>query len=114
MYTRIDEKGILRRIKMIQKNLGVGQVEFGKLIRPNAPITQTTISHWWKNQKPPKDLETLASIANLGGRSLDWLILGERAGRMIPVEWIRERETNRDIDKICGALMLDDSINWNE
>jgi len=60
------------RIKIIRESLGATMASFANMIG----ATPGAVNNWEKNVREPS-VVTLVEIAKVGGRSLDWLLVGE-------------------------------------
>ena len=60
------------RIKLKRKELGLTQAELGKKLN----VTDRAVSKWEQNEGNP-DMSIIASLTNVLGVSLDYLILGK-------------------------------------
>lgn len=59
------------RIKEIREDLGISMAQFARLIE----ATPGAVNNWEKDVREPS-IDTLIKIANIGGKTLDWLLLG--------------------------------------
>ena len=60
------------RIKIIRESLGATMASFASMIG----ATPGAVNNWEKNVREPS-VGTLVEIAKVGGRSLDWLLVGD-------------------------------------
>lgn len=82
-----NKKRVGERIKKIRLSLGKTGDEFGMLIDPDNPPSQSTISKWERNVNLPNN-KRLAKIAKEGGISVERLLKGT------PREYIADKMTN--------------------
>ena len=104
----VNDNALSERIRQVFDNLHVSEEQFGELLSCNGiPTSQTTINKWWnttkngkaKIPKPPKTLEMLIRIAEVGKVSLDWLLTGK--------ERTSPQKTTRTIQDWCKILFVD-------
>lgn len=104
----VNDNALSERIRHVFDNLHVSEEQFGELLSCNGiPTSQTTINKWWnttkngkaKIPKPPKTLEMLIRIAEVGKVSLDWLLTGK--------ERTQQQETQRTLRDWCKILFVD-------
>lgn len=83
----MDKKSIGARIRKIRNSLGHNQTEFGNLVG----ASNASISSYEKGDSYPS-ICVLVRIAQLGGVSIEWLIMGEEATRPILKKILSEEE----------------------
>ncbi len=73
-----DDLGICgSRIKQIRNLLRLNQADFAKKLKLSGP---TVVSKYEKDQRNP-EIATLVKIAQLGNKSLDWLLTGNSSNK---------------------------------
>jgi transcriptional regulator with XRE-family HTH domain len=72
---KLDLKAIGRRIREV-RGFDLTQAQFGEI----TGVGQTTLSKYEKGQAAPT-LEFLIRLRAHSGRSIDWIITGEKQGR---------------------------------
>jgi transcriptional regulator with XRE-family HTH domain len=76
------------RIKTVREGLGQSQAQLAELIGGGA----ARVSKFEKDQREPS-IETLIKIAQLGNKSLDWLLTGQSPG------------SKKEVDKSLGKII---------
>jgi transcriptional regulator with XRE-family HTH domain len=77
-----DLGNIGSRIKKVRMQMGLNQEAFAKKLSLGGP---TVVSKYEKNQREP-EIAILVKIAQLGNKSLDWLLTGKSSVKQKPVE----------------------------
>ena len=86
------------RIKKRRKELGLTQAELGEKLQ----VTDRAVSKWEQNEGNP-DMSIIASLADILGVSLDYLIMGKET-ETIPLE-------DMDAQKRLSFLIKKDDLN---
>ena len=70
------------RIKEVRMQMGLNQAAFAKRLSLTGP---TIVSKYERDQRKP-EIATLVKVAELGNKSLDWLLTGKSSFKQKPVE----------------------------
>lgn len=90
-------KTLGQRIEYIRSKLGLDQQEFATAIGVK---TSAAVSNWEKDKREP-DFENIRKIAELGGRSIEWLMIG------------KEDINARDIPSLVSKKMSSEDMRQN-